>query len=84
MSQQETAAPVKVASAKKQVRKEIAEKLEGALSGYKQALGEKRFASHVKKVSKLISRDLEKSGKKRKVKKIAVKKKVTKKKTTKK
>jgi hypothetical protein len=49
---------------KKQVRKEIGEKLAGALAGYKQELGEKKLATHVKKVSKLISRDLLKISKK--------------------
>jgi len=69
MSQQETAAPT--VSQKKQVRKDIADKLAGALSEYKQELGEKKLAIHVKKVSKLISRDLEKSGKKQKAPKKA-------------
>jgi hypothetical protein len=49
---------------KKQVRKEIGEKLAGALAGYKQELGEKKLATHVKKVSKLFSRDLLKISKK--------------------
>ena len=62
MSQQETAAPA--VTSKKQVRKEIGEKLAGALAGYKQELGEKKLATHVKKVSKLISRDLLKISKK--------------------
>ena len=62
MNQQETAAPA--TPNKKQVRKEIVEKLTGALADYKQELGEKKLATHVKKVSKLISRDLEKSSKK--------------------
>lgn len=62
MSQQETAT---LATAnKKQVRKEIGEKLAGALAGYKEELGEKKLATHVKKVSKLISRDLLKISKK--------------------
>ena len=64
MSQQETANP-SVAN-KKQVRKEIGEKLAGALAEYKQELGEKKLATHVKKVSKLISRDLLKINKKQK------------------
>jgi hypothetical protein len=46
---------------KKQVRKEIFEKLSGALAEYKQELGEKKLATRVKKASKLISRDLEKA-----------------------
>ena len=62
MSQQETVAPA--TAKKKQVRKEIGEKLAGALAEYKQELGEKKLATHVKKVSKLISRDLLKISKK--------------------
>ena len=75
MNQQETATPV-IPSKKKQVRKEIVEKLTGALADYKQELGEKKLATHVKEISKLISRDLLKSGKKQqeKIKKTASKK----------
>ncbi|HEY4109945.1 hypothetical protein [Puia sp.] len=62
MNQQETANPA--TPNKKQVRKEIGEKLAGALAEYKQEIGEKKLATHVKKVSKLISRDLLKSSKK--------------------
>lgn len=62
MSQQETVHPT--ASDKKQVRKEIGEKLAGALADYKQELGEKKLATRVKEVSKLISRDLLKISKK--------------------
>jgi hypothetical protein len=62
MNQEETTtAP---APSKKQVRKEISEKLEGALAQYKQELGEKKLATRVKKVSKLISKDLLKISKK--------------------
>ena len=64
MSQQETVNPT--APDKKQVRKEIGEKLAGALADYKQELGEKKLATRVKEVSKLISRDLRKSTKKQK------------------
>ena len=64
MSQQETATPS--APDKKQVRKEIGEKLMGALAEYKKELGEKKLATHVKKVSKLISRDLLEISKKQK------------------
>jgi len=79
MNQQETAA-VPAKPSKKQVRKEIAEKLTGALSDYKQEIGEKKLATHVKSISKLISRDLEKSSKKQKsAKKDAPKKKASKK-----
>ena len=71
MSQQETANPT--TPKKKQVRKEIGEKLAGALAEYKQDIGEKKLATHVKKVSKLISRDLLKTSKKQKRDKKAVK-----------
>ncbi len=74
MSQQETATPS--ISAKKKVRKEIGEKLAGALAEYKQELGEKKLATHVKEVSKLISRDLLKISKKKQkqgTKKVAAK-----------
>jgi hypothetical protein len=64
MSQQETVNPS--APDKKQVRREIGEKLAGALAEYKQKLGEKKLATRVKEVSKLISRDLRKSSKKQK------------------
>jgi hypothetical protein len=64
MSQQETVNPT--APDKKQVRKEIGEKLTGALADYKQELGEKKLATRVKEVSKLISRDLLKISKKQK------------------
>lgn len=64
MSQQETVSPG--ATDKKQVRKEIGEKLAGALAEYKQELGEKKLATRVKEVSKLISRDLLKISKKQK------------------
>jgi hypothetical protein len=62
MNQQETVAAS--IPTKKQVRKEIFEKLNGALAEYKQELGEKKFATRVKKASKLISRDLEKLSRK--------------------
>ena len=63
MSQQETATPA--LSPKKKVRKEVGEKLAGALAEYKQELGEKTLATHVRDFSKLISRDLLKISKKR-------------------
>lgn len=63
MSQQETVAPE--LSPKKKVRKEIGEKVAGALADYKQELGEKVLATHVRHFSKLISRDLIKVSKKR-------------------
>jgi hypothetical protein len=59
---------------KKQVRKEISEKLTGALADYKKELGEKKLATRVKEVSRLISRDLKKSDKKKREKNASVKK----------
>jgi hypothetical protein len=84
MSQQETAATP--APTKKQVRKEIGDKLAGALAEYKQELGEKKLATRVKKVSKLISRDLLKISKKQQdtAKKATVKKATTQKSSAKK
>jgi len=64
MSQEEAVNPT--APDKKQVRKAIGEKLAGALADYKQELGEKKLATRVKEVSKLISRDLLKISKKQK------------------
>jgi len=72
MSQQEI--ETVAAPSKKQVRKQIVEKLTGALADYKQELGEEKLATHVKKVSKLISRDLLKINKKKRVKKEVAKK----------
>jgi hypothetical protein len=63
MSQQEAGTPG--LSPKKKVRKEIGEKVAGALADYKQELGEKVLATHVRQFSKLISRDLLKVNKKR-------------------
>jgi hypothetical protein len=78
MNQQENA--IAPAPNKKQVRKEIGDKLAGALAEYKQELGEKKLATRVKEVSKLISRDLLKISKKqRKSKKKTAAKKVVKK-----
>jgi hypothetical protein len=64
MSQQEAVHPT--TPNKKQVRKEVGEKLIGALADYKQELGEKKLAGYVKDVSREISRDLLKVNKKHK------------------
>jgi hypothetical protein len=64
MSQQETTAPA--LSPRKKVRREIGEKVAGALEDYRQELGEKVLATHIRHFSKLISRDLLKVSKKRK------------------
>jgi hypothetical protein len=66
MNEQATTAPIATTPSRKQVRQEIVNKLTGALAEYKQDLGEKKLATHVKKVSKLISRDLLKISKKKK------------------
>jgi len=63
MSQQETVAPKE--SPKKKVRREIGEKVAGALADYKKELGEKVLAAYVHNFSKLISRDLLKVTKKK-------------------
>jgi len=63
MSQQQETASAP-APTKKQVRKEIGDKLTGALAEYKKELGEKKLATRVKEVSKLITRDLLKISKK--------------------
>ena len=76
MSQQEATTPA--VPSKKQVRKEIGEKLAGALAEYKQELGEKKLATRLKKVSKLISRDLVKVSKKQRRAKKATPKKAAK------
>jgi len=73
MSEQANGTTVE-APTKKQVRKELVEKLTGALADYKKEIGEKKLATRVKEVSKLISRDLKKSGKKKREKTAAVKK----------
>lgn len=65
MSQQEMTTAAPALSPKKKVRQEIGEKLTGALADYKQELGEKTLATHVKHISKLITRDLLKISKKR-------------------
>ena len=77
MSQQASATAS--GTTKKQVRKEIFEKLTGALAEYKQELGEKKLATHVKNASKLISRDLLKISKKKDRTKKQVSKKASKK-----
>ena len=73
MSEQANGTTVE-APTNKQVRKELVEKLTGALADYKKEIGEKKLATRVKEVSKLISRDLKKSGKKKREKTAAVKK----------
>lgn len=42
----------------KEARKQITERLEAALSDLKDALGEKKFASRVKKAVKILSKDV--------------------------
>jgi hypothetical protein len=61
---------------KKEIDKAIREKLTGALSDYRQDLGEKKFTTRIKKASKLFSRSVAKLSKKntQKNKKATVKK----------
>ena len=46
---------------KKQVRQEVSTKLSGALEDYRIRLGEKKFATTIKKASKLFAVDLTKA-----------------------
>ena len=69
-------APKKIT--KKEINKEINEKLANALTAYKVKLGEKKFNNILKKTSKIFAEGLIKAGKK--INKVVVKKKVTKKK----
>jgi len=72
-----TPAPKKIT--KKEINKEISEKLANALTAYKVKLGEKKFNNILKKTSKIFAEGLIKAGKKTN-KVVVVKKKVTKKK----
>jgi len=71
-----TPAPKKIT--KKEINKEISEKLANALTAYKVKLGEKKFNNILKKTSKIFAEGLIKAGKK--TNKVVGKKKVTKKK----
>lgn len=55
---------VKAKLSKKEFHSAIQEKLAGALSDYKQYLGEKKFTTRIKKASKLFSRGVIKLSKK--------------------
>lgn len=48
-------------SRKKMVRKEVYDKLAGALAGYKSDIGDKKFESRLKKASKLFAVDIAKA-----------------------
>lgn len=58
---------------KKQTRKEVFEKLSGALAEYKGKLNEKKFENNLKKASKLFAMDIVKAIKKDRKKKGAMK-----------
>jgi len=60
---------------KKAVRKQVYEKLAGALADFKTGIGEKKFESKLRKASKLFAVDITKASKKQS--KLAGKKKVT-------
>lgn len=55
-------------ASKKELRKQVYEKLASALAEYKPNLKEKRFASNLKKASKLFATDIAKSIDKKKSK----------------
>jgi hypothetical protein len=58
---------------KKETRKEVFEKLSGALAEYKSKLDEKKFENKLRKVSKLFAVDIVKAMKKDRKKRRAVK-----------
>ena len=60
---------------KKTVRKQVYEKLAGALADYKTGIGEKKFESRLRKASKLFAVDIAKATKKQS--KVKSKKKVS-------
>ncbi len=64
MSQTEQQAPVAKKLTKKIARKEIFEKLSGALAEYKNKLDEKKFENKLKKASNLFAMDIVKAFKK--------------------
>lgn len=81
-------APVKSTISKKEVRHQIAVKLETALADLKSGMGEKKFKSRIKKASKLFSDHYTPAAPKKKTaapkKKVATKKPSPAKKTAKK
>ncbi|MBS1598158.1 MAG: hypothetical protein JST75_08020 [Bacteroidetes bacterium] len=54
---------------KKTLRKEIYQKLQGVLSDYQKEVTNKKLLTHMKRASKLLSRDIAKVAKKAKQKK---------------
>ena len=70
-----TLSPVPKKLSKKQVRKQIYEKLLGALAEFRNGVKEKKFESRIKKASKMFASDIAKTiGKKQKPEKKAKKK----------
>jgi hypothetical protein len=60
MADTENNLPVKKVS-KKEIRKQVYEKLAGALAEYKTGIKEKKFDSRLKKVSKIFALDIAKA-----------------------
>lgn len=57
---------------KKTLRREIFQKLQGVLSDYQKEVTNKKLLSHMKRASKLLSRDIAKVARKAKQKKVKV------------
>ena len=57
-------------TSKKTLRKEIYQKLQGVLSDYQKEVTNKKLLSHMKRASKLLSRDIAKVARKAKQKKV--------------
>lgn len=53
--------PVPQKLSKKEIRKQVYEKLVGALSDYKSSIKEKKFENNLKKASKLFASDIAKT-----------------------
>ena len=68
MTDTEKDLPVKKVT-KKEIRKQVYEKLAGALAEYKSGINEKKFDNRLKKVSKVFRSGYRQSSKKRKTKK---------------
>ena len=64
MADTEQKIPVVKKLTKKQAKKEVFEKLSGALAEYKNKLDKKKFESNLKKASKLFAVDIAKAFKK--------------------
>jgi len=73
MAETEQKPGLQKALSKKQAKKEILEKISGALAGYKSQFKKKEFETKLKKASKLFAVDIAKGLKKEKIKAVAQK-----------